>query len=225
MRARYRSALLALVAVFALSAIAASAASAALPEFKPVPTKKKFTSTSGTVILKSSTTAITCSKGTTAGEITSASTVGKVIMKLTGCKVESGGCSAPLQTVGAEKGEIVTHALKGELGTVKKAEAASGAGLLLEAETAPTNKTIATFAKSECLPESVITGGVAGEVATVGKKQLTNALVFADPGNAQQIAEITLKGREVEPKLSGWGTTLTVSATDALTFEEALEVT
>jgi stage V sporulation protein SpoVS len=66
---------------------------------------------------------------------------------------------------------------------------------------------------------------LAGEVASVGKKQATNGLVFGVTSGAQKIKAITVKSGAKDPELEGWGAGLTLEATDALTFEEAVEVT
>jgi len=195
------------------------------PEFKPVPAKKKFTSTSGEVVWKASTLTVACSKSTASGEFTGASTVGKVVIKYTGCELER---ECPLRSTNTtNEGEIVTNALKGELGTVKTTEAASGVGLLLEPAT---GKVISTTAKpgGNCTewPETALEGALTGEVATVGKKQATNKLVFGVKSGTQDIKEITVKSGTKSPKFSGWGfISITDEASDELAFEEALEVT
>lgn len=223
MKSKYRSVLLALVALLALSAVAASAASAASPEFKPVPTKKKFTSSSGLVVLTAATTSISCSKSTTAGEITSASSLGKIVVKFTGCKIATASCNAAVNSVAAKEGEVVTDLLKGELGTVNTKEAASGVGLLLLPET---KTTITTFAADACLPEFKMGGDVAAEVTPIGKKQLTSTFVFtAAAGHTQKIKKIVVKGVNESPELEGWGTLWSVEASDEVSFEEALEIT
>jgi hypothetical protein len=225
MRFKSRGALLAL-AVFAMSAIAVSAASAAtLPEFKPVPTKKKFTSTSGTVTWRFGTETIVCTKSATAGEFTGTSTLGKIVIKFTGCALKAKqGSNCPLKSTNTTtEGEIVTNALKGELGTVSTKQAASGVGLLLEPET---GKVISTIAGCGTWPETALEGALAGEVATVGKKQATNKLVFGVASGNQDIKEITVKSGTKSPKFSGWGvSSITDEASDELTFEEAVEVT
>jgi hypothetical protein len=237
MRLNSRGVLLALVAVFAMSAIAASAASAALPEFKPVPTKKKFTGSSGefTLTTPSSGAEFACSKSTTTGEITGASTVGKVVVKFTGCKYTSrgGGGWCPAQSTGAKAEEIVTEPLKGELGSVATTEAPSGAGLLLEPEGASGYLLVmAEVGKSqECegTIETGMEGNIAGEIATVGKKQLTNKLVFTHPvGGQAKLKKITVKRGSVKVKNTFIGGSLeewVFGLTDETTFEEALEVT
>lgn len=197
----------------------------ALPEFKPVPTKKKLTGTSGTVIFALPTTSISCSKSTAAGEITSASAASKLVITFTGCKVTAGTCEAAVTSLGAKEGEIITKPLLGELGTVNTKEATSGVGLLLEAETK--NTAIATFAASACLGEGKWYGNVAGEVTPIGKKQLTSKFVFKGTGASENINEIIVKRGAVTPELeeSWFGGIFSMTATDEATFEEALEVT
>lgn len=209
--------LLVFVAVLAMSAVTASAASAVTPEFKPVPAKKKLTSTSGKVVLKWGANEATCTKSTATGEITGAKTVGKVVVKFTGCEIHgSGHCL--LNSGGAEPGEIITKSLGGELGTVKTTEAASGVGLLLKPEV---ERQWATLEANSCTGETAVTGSVAGEVAVVGKKQATNKLAIKPA-----IKEIKLdSGTLADPVLTAWSTTVTMTSTDELTFEEALEVT
>jgi hypothetical protein len=71
------------------------------------------------------------------------------------------------------------------------------------------------------VPGPGVTGSLAGEVATIGKKQSTNKLVFPAPN----IREIAVKSGSVEPVLSGYlFAQFTAQGTDELTFEEALEV-
>jgi hypothetical protein len=214
--------LLALLAVLALSVVTTAAASAALPEFKPVPTKHKFTATSGTFKLAAALDPTTCSKSTTVGEITGASTVGKVVVTYTGCEGTGSGGKCKMKSVGAAEGEIVTKSLKGELGTVAKTEAASERGILLQPEV---GKTFAELAAGTCEIGGNIEGKVAGEVTPIGKKQTTLSFVFAASGSSQKIKHITVAGGAVEPKLLVLGNAATETVTDEVTFEEALEVT
>jgi hypothetical protein len=231
MQLKSKSVLLALIAVFAMSAVAASAASAALPEFKPMPTKKKFTSTSGTFLWRvaSEPVTISCSKTTTSGEITSSSTFGKMVTKFTGCQMNKGSEGpCPVRSVGGKAEEIVTSSLKGELGTVSKSQAASEVGMLLEPETGHELWTLASIAAPCSMPEVAFEGNIAGEVSAIGKKQSTSKLAFApvSPTGKQKIAEITVKRGLVKPKLIDWGADqMTLEGTDETTFEEALEVT
>src|ERR1700728_2936547 len=114
MKSMIRTALLGGLAMLALSlATAGVAAAATLPEFKPVPTKKKFTSTSGTLTWKMAEETIVCTKSTIAGEVTGASTLGKMVMKLTGCAFRVDGEECPIKSTNTTtEGEVVTNALK-----------------------------------------------------------------------------------------------------------------
>jgi len=215
-----------LVAVFLMSAIAVSAASAAtLPEFKPVPSNRKLTSTSGKLTFTYGSEKITCAKSTAAGEVTTAKTVGKLVLKLTGCETAgAGGRGCPLRSENTSTaGEIVTSSLDGELGTVASSEAASGVGLLLKPES---GKTWAELAENGCTPETNWTGTLAAEVATIGKKQATNKLVISDPSGVQKIRAITVdSGKAEKPQFLMWTVAVALEATDELAFAEALEVT
>jgi hypothetical protein len=228
MRSMLARASFALMAVLLLSVVVASTASA-LPEFKPVPTKRKITGTSGSVtfswnVLGTKPESIECTKSKTTGEITGAQTLGNVVMTLTGCTGSSetfegkkSGC--PVHSEHGKEGEIlVEHALSGALGLTK--EAASGVGVLLKPES---GKTWFRYEGNACLEyASLVWGTVAAEVSTVGRKQLTNTLSMTP-----SIANIRLdSGEEVKPWLQGIGsTTVSPKGTNELSFEEALEVT
>jgi hypothetical protein len=231
MRLHSRGVLLTIIAVVAMSVVTAASASAALPEFKPVPTKKKFTSTSGKVVwnVPSEPVSVTCSKSTASGEITGVSTIGKTVIKFTGCNLEQGskGPCPVHSTNTTNAGELVTNGLKGELGTVKMAEAASGVGMLFESEAKYHELFELASTTAPCtLGGEAFEGNIAAEVSSVAKKQLTNDLVFGST-SGQKIKEITVKSGTVKPKLDGlyFGSLTTLENTDETTFEEALEVT
>jgi hypothetical protein len=222
MRLKSKSVLLALVAVFAMSAVVTAAASATTPEFKPVPTKKKFTVVqSGSADALWGVNVSTCTKGTATGEITGARTVGDVVLVYTGCTASGetkSGC--PLSSEGAKAGEVVIKPLSGELGT---AEPSGHVGLLLKPET---KKVWTTFAGDECSFETEMSGSLAGLVQTTGKKQTTNKLEFNAPSGVQEIRSFKLDSGTLEaPKLTVDTMTYGIAATDELKFEEAVEVT
>jgi hypothetical protein len=214
-------------------ALTGVASAATLPEFKPVPTKKKFTSTGGTVTFRQAGTRIICAKSTTAGEILTAKTVGKLVVKFTGCERWNSGSThgCPISSTNTKTaGEILTKSLKGELGTPASGETTSGVGLLLAPEE---GAKWANIAEDECPTESersgttALTGSLAAEVPVIGKKQATNKLVFATSEyGTQKIESIKLdSGKIEEPGLNAWSEPITVENTDELSFEEALEVT
>jgi hypothetical protein len=225
MKSVIRTALLGGLAMLALSlATAGVAAAATLPEFKPVPAKKKLTITSGTVFIEEGGEQFTCTKSTATGEIASAKALGGVVVKFTGCKTESptkSGCE--LSSVHGAKGEIITNDLKGELGTVKTTEAASGAGIQLHAET---GNVWTELASNACTPATKVTGALAGEWATTKKSQKTATLSLVGKSGKEKVKKITLdSGVESEPEFVSWSETTSLNATDEIAFEEAVEVT
>lgn len=224
MRFKARGVFLALVAVFAMSAVAASAASAAEPEFKPG-TKQAFTGAGGALKLEHtlSEEKVTCSKTASTGEITGASTVA-LKMTFTGCKGEAGSKTCTVHSKGAKEGEIVTEALKGELGEVATKEATSGVGLFISSEAEKE-----TFWKWEgtCFATgNVAKGNIAAEVTPVETSTKTIKLVFAGSKGKQPIEKIIVKGRERKPEFTMLEL---VSAswhmTEELTFASLVEVT
>jgi hypothetical protein len=223
-RFKARGVLLALVAVFVMSAVATAAASAAKPEFKPVPTKKKFTISGGVSEWGSGEGDIECAKTSATGEIDSAQTVGNVVVVYSGCtSTGSGGANCPVNSVGAKAGEIVTGSLDGELGTVATSQAASGVGLRFKPAS---TKTWFTEQKNECTPELAFKGQLAAEVSIIGKKQTTNKLVLEPGASGEKIKEITLdSGVTEKPELEAFGAIVAIKATEELKFEEAVEVT
>jgi len=223
MRFKSTGVLLALVAVLAMSALTASAASAAAPEFKPS-TNQTFTGSSGAVAWESSESKITCSKDTSKGEITGATTMGSVVLTFTECFASKGGTRCYFNSKGAKgKGEIITDKLKGELGEVAESQATSKVGLVLEPEVG----TKIAELESPCGDPS-IEGGVAAEVTPTKTSGKTLDLVFVGAGGLQKIKKLTKENglKEYHPKLeSDTLGGLSIDFTEALSFEKALEVT
>lgn len=214
MRFKCRTAVAASVAVFALSAVVASAASAA-PEFKPS-TKQAFTGTSGALTIEtSSTEPVTCSKVTSAGEITGASTVGSLVLTLTGCETKEGGdCSLTGEGL-KTKGEIVTNALVGTLGEVKTTEATSGVGLLLE----PASGTVWAKIQAPCfLGTEKLEGKLAVEVTPIKTLAKTGKLVSMGKEGNEKIKDIVVKGVKRTPNLELGLLKISWEATETLTF-------
>jgi hypothetical protein len=195
------------------------------PEFKPFPTKRKFTSAGGSlsVWVGAAGATLQCSASSSTGEVTGGKTLGNIVITWTGCKVAPSGeaeCSASSE--GAKEGEIVTKTLGGELGTVATGEAASGVGLLVK----PTkNSEWLTFAGSKCLEEGVLSGSAASYVGPLHTKKTTYELPYS-----AEIKEIKLgSGTVTKPRLSyGAGSFEILGAftmPGKTTFEEELEIT
>jgi hypothetical protein len=222
MKSVIRTALLGGLAMLALSLAATGVAAAATtPEFKPVPTKKKFTSTSGKSIWTLSKETIQCANSTMSGEITSATTLGNVIVKYTGCSLKTAeGTECPVKSEAGGKEEIVINKLKGELGTIVPKEIGSGVGLLLQPAV---EKGDWTVVKGEGCGGifGAVYGTLAGKVEELGK-QTGHKITYSYAG----IKEMTMdSGSVVKPSMESDGAQMTVEQADSLKFEEALEIT
>jgi hypothetical protein len=224
MRLKSRGVFLAL-AVLAMSAMAVSAASAATkPEFKPVPTKKKFTITGGISKWVYGGQEIYCTKTSATGEVISADTVGNVVVAYSGCTSSGiGGSNCTVNSTGAKAGEVVIKPLVGELGTVATTQAASGVGLRLQ----PESKTKwFELVGNSCTVELAFSGQLAAEVSVTGKKQATNKLVLLDGERGEKIKEITLdSGVSEKPEFVAFGADVSLELADEVKFEEAVEIT
>jgi hypothetical protein len=218
------------VLVFSLMSIG-SAFAAGKPEFKPGKAEKftgKLSKTSWSA--NNGAIAMACTGGTGNGEILTATTAGKFVATFTGC-VASGpdGNNCPARSAGQPEGQVVTEPLTAELGTVATSEAASGVGLLIGKASSEGIATVWTYLEgNNCWPEEHdVRGDLAAEVKVIGKKQVSNELVFSKNGALyNKIKKITLdSGKVVEPDLL-WGSyRLSMEGLDELTFPEATEVT
>jgi hypothetical protein len=211
---------LGIVVVFATCIVAVSAASAS-PEFTPS-TSNQFTGKSGIVAMENSAgPEIACAVSESHGEITGATTVGKVEVRYSGCTAEKGECSA--KTKGRSTGEIVLSSVKGELGTTK--EAVSGVALLLE----PESGTLFVEVEGSCLTgeKAEITGSVAGEVCSISPEPTIGGVAFLGENGKAAIKEVNRdNGKAVKPKLTGpLGTEASLTDPEEFEFAKAVEVT
>lgn len=190
-----RLAALAFAAILAVGALATSTALASTPEFKVLPLGPKFTATSGVTVFAAATDTVTCTGDTSVGEITSMDTVGRVVIKFTGCQINTATCSAKFNSLPniGHPGEVVFNTVKGRLGTVKTSEAATGVGILIEPET---GTKFFTVEKTACTPESTTSGDVAAEVSPVNSGAVhTGLFTFTGiAGHTQKIKHITVLG-------------------------------
>jgi hypothetical protein len=220
---------LALVAILAMSLIGASAASAALPSFNPG-TANAFSTTSATSTLEAAGNTVTCAADTSTGEITGAMTVGKVTVKFTGCKGKNAvgeSCTIKSNAPAGAAGEIITNTLHGLLGLILTSAGVprtpgSDAGLLVLPSS---GATFVALEENKCTKATKVTGSVAGLVEPVGTKQLNGTLIFTVIGGAQEIKELDLLGRRVEPGLNAFSEPGTESTTDTVKYEKDVEVT
>jgi hypothetical protein len=206
---RLASPILTLVTAIATTLATASltavpAASASPPEFNPG-TLTVAVGESGTVALvTSSTEPIECNSSTSAGEITGAKTFGGLVVTFHGCHSKEGsGCSLKSTNETGVSGLVKTEVLDGELGSVKKTEAASGVGVLF----LPTAGTKFVELEGPCLltSPSPITGQVAAEVASTHTSSTDGRTIFLGSGGTQNIKSINVLGTVVAPRLKALG--------------------
>jgi hypothetical protein len=178
---------------------------------------------SGTAKLVATGTTITCAKSTAPrGETISDTTVGGMVITFTGCKANKGGEECTVKSTGAAAGSVITKTLKGELGTVKSAEAASEAGLLLSPET---GSEITTLEKATCSAETKVTGSVAAEVTPVNKELTSSKFVFVGTGKSEKIKTIAADNGSVKkPLLEAFGGDAAEELSAEITWEEELEI-
>jgi hypothetical protein len=203
--------------------LTAPAASASSPEFNPGTLDPSIGDGSTVALETSSAVPILCLSSTSTGEITGVKTVGSVVITFHNCSVKEGeGCS--LKSPGQKAGLIQTSTLDGELGSVKKTEAASGAGLLI----LPAAGTTITSLEGPCIiasPEPVV-GTLAAEVTPVGGPSSKDGkLILEGRNGAQKITEINILGILEKPELRGGVTRTSVSGVGLALFTNAVEVT
>jgi hypothetical protein len=218
MKAKGRTAVVALVTVFALSAVSVSAASAKLPEFSS--TKQTFTSKMiGGILVeaKSAGYPLDCEGGKTVGEIVNKTQVGKVVVTLTGCATGSEPCT----TSGKSSGEVVTNALKGELG-----EASKTAVLGLEPE-----KAGEAILSCDIILNVTLKGGLIGRIEPIGKVETKFKQVWEQTGGEQAYKSFegssTKTIRSLHLEYSSNGKTAVeagLEGVEELTFERGIEI-
>jgi hypothetical protein len=189
-------------------------------EFKKLPTVKTFKGAAAPVTLSTALESISCANGSSSGEITGTSSVGKVVLAFTECKAKGTG-ECEINSVGASSGQIVTAALKGQLGSVKSSEALSEVGLLLEPET---TKTFARLASSKCNPETTVTGSVAGQVLPVATAASEGELMYEVTSGKQMIKKIGTSSGEKKPTLEAFGLEIAEEADAEVEFVEEVEI-
>ena len=219
---------LTILAALAVTLAAAAGAQAAAPEFHPgTLTLFKGGSSTGKLISRS-LPALECTSDSVHGFITGPKTIGSVIVTFHGCEFdEKGGCvihseGLPEQPEGG--GLIVTHLLKGELGSAKTSEAASGVGLLLE----PATGTEFVTLEGECLEisPSPINGSLVGEVTPVNSTSKDGKLIFIGAKGVQKIKAINVLGTGKLPNLELFGLLESSETTTELAlYTEAIVVT
>jgi hypothetical protein len=220
-----------LVVCLSASVILEPAASA-IPSYKFPITLKTFTGSSGTTLFRGSSPSesklITCAHDQLAGTITTEEAfVAK--FHFLNCTITANGAGpCEINSVGAASGLIVTALLRGLLALLHSP--ASGAAVLLEADTGHEWTTLAAT-NTPCLtPEVALQGSVAGLYSPTGKRQTTAKINFSWTGAPstlkQEVTEVLTSAGSVKPKLELFGSELlTVESAESLTYAEAVEVT
>lgn len=217
---------LVLVAVFTMGAILSSTASA-IPKFKLPITKRGFTASSGTSVLRvpSEKDVITCGSSTSPGTILGDDEI-DVKITFSGCSLEE-GTNGPctIKSVGATGAVILTTLLRGLLGLIDEEKGA--AGILFEPKSGTEFVTLAATAAPCKSIETEVAGKVAGLFSPTGKLQNT-AQINLGPTSAtgkQQVQLILVLGGLVKPKLTSFGAAESTQEQSAnVKFEEAVEV-
>jgi hypothetical protein len=204
----------------AATCITASATHTGKYEWDSGVSRAGFTSTGGAVALETVGKAkVTCASEEGSGSITTAKTVGDVVLRLKGCELALGNTKAKCNTTGLGNGELEARNLEGILGF--EAEASKKVGLDLYPEGRS-----GSFMQFACNGSAVtLTGSVIGSVKA-DKLAATAALKFkaskgkqkpeAFEGASQDVLLDSLGGAKAEQ--AG----LTLGAT--LTYEEAVEI-
>ncbi len=210
----------ALASVLVVCAMLASSASA-IPKFKLPITKRGFTVSSATSVLRvaSENDTVVCASANSAGLILGDDEIDLKVHFL-GCFLEEGS-SGPctIKSVGAPgtEGLVLTELLLGLLGLLH--EPSGAAGVLFEPKTGHVFTTFAPTASPCNTSTTAVEGSVGAEFSPTGKRQ-TTAVV----GLGSVTLILTLSG-VVKPKLSSFGAAAsTEELCGSFTFEEAVEV-
>lgn len=179
-----------------------------------------FTGSTGSALFETVTKAkLTCSGGSDAGEITSAKTLGGVVLRFTGCT----SAGSPCTTAGRSEGELESKTLEGALG-IYKTSVRSGketrlVGLSLHAP--GSNTPFMEFNCGTSKTTTVLKGAAIAQVSA--GKMLTVASIKYVQAVGKQKPERFLGGeREILTKATGEQVALKMSITQK--YEEALEV-
>jgi len=214
------------VATVAVSLVAASAASAEA-HFRWQDIGTHFIGLSGLALLRSGPTGfprVHCKKDLALGIIASLDLVGSLFVHFLECKSQAteGGAICEASSVGATSGLILVLGLHAVLGLILP-RSGSGVGLLV---LPGVGKQFVELEKNACTPVTKVTGNVAGEVTPVGQAVTLGNVTFATgANNTQNIKEIDVLGKKIEPELVAFGETSTEETQEVVHWLTAVEVT
>jgi hypothetical protein len=221
-----------ILAALAVTAIVSSTASAA-PEFKVTGTAKGAVTLVLNYVERTGRLLTRCRHGFNIETLLPPTRI-DIDLFLTGCRdirhpAKEGEAEAecPIKSTNTSVPElIVTNTLRGLLGSVKAAEAATLVGLLVEPSSGKVITTLAaTEAKCEA-EETAVTGNVAGEVLPVGVSQSTGKYLFLPAATGkEEISEIVVPSGTVKPKLTAYSESTNLELEDEVKYEASVEVT
>jgi hypothetical protein len=171
---------------------------------------------------------IVCKSSTASGKVKATTEVEGVVIKFKGCKAKEAEelheCEVNSTSPLGGKEEIITKTLKGSLGVVAKAEAASERGLLLT----PASGVVFVTTKGsvECLPQETdeIKGSVIGEIKPVKTLKLKGELAFKSPEQKVQTIK-KFVGESATHFLEVFEVKAPLEVAATTEFEETFEVT
>lgn len=192
------------------------------PSFATLPSARTFTGMGAPSTLKAAGIATSCEEASDTGEVTSMSTVGKLVITFTGCQVTNTAKeTCTIKSASAKGGEIVTTTLMGQLGTTKSEEATSEVGLLLLPES---GKRWTLLSSTKCSAESQVTGSLAAEVLPISEKTEFGGLDFEVSSGKQNIKKITVSSGVEEPELVAFAAVATEELEDGIEFTGEVEI-
>jgi hypothetical protein len=205
-----------LLAMLSLAAFA-SAASASQPTFEGAPATFKASQVGSGELTTFAT--ITCSAGSSTGEVNTATTVKGVKIIYTGCKEPLFG--TPCTSSGAASGEIRTNALSGK--TAYLAAGSSEAGIVLKPES---GTSFAAFSCSIsgahnvtgeviCHATPINTLSATGELNCTKSGSTQTPTSYLNPSGCAAVTGVTLKDGS---------STAAVQAKNAVTFSKSLKL-
>ncbi len=171
---------------------------------------------------------IVCASSSTVGKIKGKSEVDGVVAKFSGCKAKEAEeiheCPVNSTSPLGAKEEIITKTLKGRLGLVAKAEAASERGLLLLPSTGTVYVTIA--GSTECLPAetSEVKGSLIGEIKPIKTLKLKGELIYKTKEQKTQLLKKFI-GESAMHELEIFEVKTPLEAADTVEYEESVEIT
>lgn len=206
-----------LAVALAIAFVIAPNAAAAKYLFRTQDVTKAFTGKSLPGTIKTGLRTVTCERDEFAGTIANVHLVGPFSIKYNGCKsFVTPTTMCPVNSLGAGEGEIVTLTVHGLLGLVLP----NGAAGLLVLPTAGARWF--TLAGNNCTTENALTGSVAGLIpASQIGLQVLDLLASFIPADITKID--TLNGL-VEPQLTLFGETATLSTLEHLEWHQEVEI-